>query len=241
MHQALHLVCEALAFIVAYRYYVRLRRREGDGIADADRMWIVIGAAAGALLGSRLLGALEDPSLLAWDLRSLFTALNNRTIVGGLLGGLFAVELTKHFIGVRQRSGDLFVYPLILGMIIGRIGCAMAGLEDNTYGVASDLPWAMDLGDGVRRHPTDLYEILFLLFLWGALRVVQRRWRLAPGALFQLFLSAYLLFRLVIGSIKPAPDVLWKLGSIQVACVLGLLYYYRVWTRPAYLMERTDG
>ncbi|HEX2617258.1 MAG TPA: hypothetical protein VHL57_06925, partial [Flavobacteriales bacterium] len=60
-------------------------------------------------------------------------------------------------------------------------------------------------------------------------------------ALFQLFLSSYLLFRLAIEAIKPAPAVVWGLSSIQVACVLGLLYYYRVWSRPAHLIARTDG
>lgn len=73
------------------------------------------------------------------------------TVVGGLLGGLVGVELSKKIIGVRTSSGDLFSYPLILGMMIGRVGC-LGGLEDNTYGEATTLPWGMDLGDGVMRH-----------------------------------------------------------------------------------------
>jgi prolipoprotein diacylglyceryltransferase len=162
MHQLLHLIFEIAAFAVGYTYFQRLRTGKGDAIAEDKRVWIIIGAAAGALLGSRILGALEDPAKLAWDWRALFVAFNNRTMVGGLLGGLIGVELTKKFIGVRSSSGDLFTYPLILGMMVGRVGCMLAGLEDNTYGVRTDLPWGMDLGDGVRRHPTNLYEILWL-------------------------------------------------------------------------------
>lgn len=224
--------------MLGYRYYVRLRGRQGDAIADDRRVWIIIGAAAGALLGSRVLGALEDPAKLAWSARSLFIAFNNRTVVGGLLGGLAGVEITKSLVGEKRRSGDLFVFPLVLGMIIGRVGCMLGGMEDNTYGVGTDLPWGIDLGDGVHRHPTNAYEILFLALHWLVLVQVRRRFNLAPGALFKLFMVGYLLFRLAVEFIKPDPVVLGGLSAIQLACVAGLVYYYRVWLRPVTLLEK---
>lgn len=212
-----------------------LRERQGDSITDDRRVWIIIGAAAGALFGSRVLGALEDPSKLMWDMRALFVAFNNRTVVGGLLGGLAGVEVAKLLMGERHRSGDLFVFPLLLGMVVGRVGCLLGGLEDNTYGIPTELPWAMDLGDGVRRHPTNAYEIIYLALIAMVLFLLQHHTRLKSGALFQVFLASYLLFRFFIEFIKPQPLVVLGLSSIQLACIAGLLYYWRVWLTPASL------
>ncbi len=223
--------------MTGYQYYTLLRKRQGDGIADDKRMWIIIGAAVGALIGSRVLGALEDPTKLAWDWKALVIALNTRTIVGGLLGGLLGVEVTKYIIGAKQRSGDLFVFPIILGMIIGRIGCMLGGLEDNTYGVRTDLPWGLDLGDGVRRHPTNLYEILWLGIVWLLIIAIERKWELKPGARFMIFMVLYLEFRFCIEFIKPAEPVLWGLTTIQIAAELGVLYYWKVWTEPRSLLQ----
>src|SRR5581483_2391058 len=85
--------------------------------------------------------------------------------VGALAFGLLFVELLKKYIGVSQSTGDLYAIPLCLGIAIGRIGCFLTGLSDNTYGKRTSLPWAVDFGDGVPRHPTQLYETLFLLAL----------------------------------------------------------------------------
>lgn len=245
MHHLLHLVFELAAFAVGYTYFQRLRMGQGDPIPEPKRVWIIIGAAAGALLGSRVLGALEDPAKLAADGWALFIAFNNRTVVGGLLGGLVGVELTKKLIGVSTSSGDLFTYPLILGMMIGRVGCLLGGLEDNTYGTPTDLPWGIDMGDGVRRHPTNVYEILWLGGLWLVLRAIERRWTLADGARFKLFMVGYLLFRLAVEAIKPQPIIAFGLSTIQWACAAGLLYYFRVWMKPRSLVIQpqmnTDG
>ena len=74
--------------------------------------------------------------------------------------GSSAVELWKLAHGVRQSTGGALGLPICIGIIVGRLGCFFAGLPDYTYGVPSSLPWAVDLGDGVGRHPVQLYESL---------------------------------------------------------------------------------
>jgi phosphatidylglycerol:prolipoprotein diacylglycerol transferase len=91
--------------------------------------------------------------------------MGGKTIVGALIFGLISVELMKRYIGVRQSTGDLYAIPLALGIAIGRIGCFLTGLSDNTYGIPTTLPWAINFGDGIPRHPTQLYEIIFLMLL----------------------------------------------------------------------------
>ena len=126
---------------------------------------MVAAAVTGAALGSRLLYLLEDPQLTLQNLHDPAYLLGGKTIVGALVFGLITVELFKRYIGVHQSTGDLYAIPLALGIAIGRIGCFLTGLSDNTYGTHTTLPWAIDFGDGIPRHPTQLYEIAFLLAL----------------------------------------------------------------------------
>lgn len=225
-----HLICEMLAYTIGYRLYAHLRARTADPISTAHRQWIFIGAAAGALLGSRALGLLEHPDLLAHPPGGWLYYFTNKTIVGGFLGGLVGVELVKSRLGVKASSGDLMVFPLLLGLSIGRLGCLLSGLADGTYGTATALPWGIDFGDGIRRHPTNLYEILFLGALALLLGRLERRRKLPEGRRFQLFLSGYLLFRLLVEFIKPTPALAGLgLTSIQWACVAGLGYYVWGW------------
>lgn len=230
-----HFICETLAYFIGYRYYVYLRKYTQDTISSENRLIIFIGAAAGAFLGSHLVGVVENPPLLSHF--SLFYFMGNKTIVGGMLGGLIGVELTKKKIGVTVSSGDLMVYPLILAMIIGRIGCFLAGLEDGTYGAVSNLPWAINFGDGVHRHPTNLYEIIFWLILWTGLSAYEKYRQFSDGSRFKLFMISYLIFRFLVEFIKPDYFFSFGLSVIQLACIAGLLYYYKVFVYPSKLVK----
>ncbi len=230
-----HTVFEVLAVAAGVRLYAARRDRSGDVVSDSRRVSVLIGAAVGALVGSRALAALEHPALFATatPLQTAVLLMGLKTIVGGLLGGLIGVEATKAALGERTRTGDLYVFPLILAIAVGRVGCLLAGVRDSTAGLPTGLPWGMDQGDGVLRHPTALYEILFLGALALVLRAVARRVRLAPGALFALFLASYLAWRLGAEFLKPVEalhvgGVSLGVSAIQAACVLGLLHYARL-------------
>jgi prolipoprotein diacylglyceryltransferase len=81
-----------------------------------------------------------------------------RSIEGAVAGGILAVELFKRSAGITARTGARFALPLAVGVAVGRIGCFFAGLDDFTFGTATTLPWGHDFGDGVLRHPVQLYE-----------------------------------------------------------------------------------
>jgi phosphatidylglycerol---prolipoprotein diacylglyceryl transferase len=141
-----------------------------------------------------------------------------KTIAGGLLGGWLGVETMKLVTGIRQRTGDLFALPLCVGIAVGRIGCFIAGLADDTYGKPTALPWAVDLGDGIGRHPVQAYEMLFLALL-GVVVSLPAQW--GEGARFRIFLAGYLSWRVAIDFLKPQPLVA-GLNVIQWACLAGL-------------------
>jgi prolipoprotein diacylglyceryltransferase len=216
----LHPVLEASGYVAGYLMFRRLRASSGD-VLPIEHRWAVIAAAAvGALVGSRVLGLLEQAPAMGihW---SDWLQPGGKTIVGGLLGAWIAVELVKLVLGVRTRTGDLFAVPVCVGIAIGRLGCFFAGLADDTYGVATKLPWGVDFGDGVRRHPTQLYEFLFLMMLAWLLW----KWQKKPheeGAVFRGFLAVYFAWRIAIDFLKPQPLVA-GMNMIQWACVVGLL------------------
>ena len=226
-----HMVFEVLAFVIGFQYYLHLRKKQDDVISESNRLWIIIGAAFGAFFFSRLIGALEDPISWFQDDYLLLYFFKNKTIVGGLLGGLFGVEIMKWRIGEKHSSGDLFTFPLILAMIIGRIGCFSSGVYEATYGIATDLPWGLDLGDGIHRHPVSLYEIVFLMLLAFVLFMIKSKASLKSGSIFKLFLSAYLIFRFFIEYIKPGYRFDFGFSTIQLTCLLGLIYYFLLYFR----------
>ena len=219
-----HLVLEYLAFFIAYRYYVLLRKSNTDTINSNNRLSIILGAALGALIGSRLVGFLENP-LIELSLRNLIQLFNTKTIMGGLFGGLLGVELAKKLIGEKQSSGDLFVFPIIIGIFIGRVGCFLSGINEFTYGKVTTSVIGMDLGDGLLRHPTSLYELVFLIFLFVALKTANHNFRLKNGDLFKLFMLSYFGFRFCIELLKPNVFYTFGLSSIQILCVICWLYY----------------
>lgn len=112
-----------------------------------------------------------------------------------------------------------------LGIAVGRVGCFLSGLSDDTYGSVTSLPWGIDFGDGLRRHPVQLYEILFLACL-GAFLL----WRIArprlQGDIFKMFMVSYFGWRLAIDFLKPDPKFLF-LNTLQWACCAVLVYYVR--------------
>ena len=229
----MELLAYALGLYLAL--FRRLRgadRRNRDGLAvdlppilPSERASVSVGALLGALIGAKLLVALQHINLLVANWRLfLLVLLQGKTIVGALLGGTIGVEVTKKYIGLRRSTGDGFVYSVLWGMAIGRVGCFLTGLSDRTYGIATRLPWGVDFGDGVLRHPTQLYEVAFLLLLFVALRLYEQRPR-REGDLFKFFMLAYLSFRLLVDSIKPEFRPVLGLSAIQIACVCGLAYY----------------
>ena len=220
-----HVVFELLAYAVGFQIYLCLRRRHGDPIATATRWFIVAAAVVGAAIGSRVLSSLEQPGLIVQYWRNPLVVFGGKTVVGGLIGGLIVVEWTKRWIGVKTRTGDLFAIPLALGIAIGRVGCFLTGLSDGTYGSPTTLWTGVDFGDGIRRHPTQLYEIAFLLLLATILTRVRNHSARAGGQ-FRIFMAGYLVFRLLVDVLKPDPRLGLGLSSIQWACVAMLAYYF---------------
>lgn len=218
----LHFILESLAFFIGIRIYYFEKRKITDFISDTNRLWILLGAMLGALIGSRVIALLENPDL--------FSSLNwkilyqNKTVAGGFFGGLFGVEFTKKRIGVTEASGDIYVIPIIIALIIGRIGCFGMGVLEPTYGIETTFFTGMPLGDGKLRHPIALYEIVYLAGMWCMMKGLPMR-NFINGDRFKLFMVLYFFYRFLVEWIKPFHPLFMGL-SIQHWIAIFIFVYY---------------
>ena len=220
-----HAFFEWFGIFVGAFLYRRFRKfKPGVGFQSPEVGSLIAGSLLGALLGSKLVALVEHPRSAAFLFENPAFLFSGQSIVGGLLGGWLGVELAKKLAKIGSRTGDDFVQPLLAGIAIGRVGCFLAGLNDGTYGVPTTMPWGVDFGDGIFRHPTQLYECLLAV----AAMLTYPRWRRVfaheAGLAFRVFIAGYLLWRLLIDGLKPVPFA-YPLGwsGIQWICLLCLL------------------
>ena len=186
---------------------------------DAEQVGVAAGPGGEFVVGAHL----GEPAYLA----------GGRTIVGGLAGGLLAVETTKRVLGIRSRTGELYAIPLCIGIAVGRVGCFLTGVEDETWGVPTDLPWGLRAGDEWARHPTPLYEIAFVVLLAVGLRAGRGALRRVSGREFQIFLGAYMGLRFAVDFLKPTATLIAGLTPIQIVAGLVALHQLFLLARGA--------
>ncbi len=193
-----HLGLEWLAYLLGARVYFRMRRRSPIGVSKVDQMLLlsctVFGAAFGAL-------ALHIAESWSWASQQPIEAwISGKSVLGGLLGGTVGTEFGKRLVNWKHSTGDAWVPALVIGLVVGRIGCQLSGTWDMTYGSPTGASWGWNYGDGVPRYPTALMEAVAVLAIWAWLRL--RAWS-RPGQMFNAFLLGYCLLRFFIEFLKP--------------------------------------
>lgn len=148
-----------------------------------------------------------------------------RSIEGAVAGAIFGVEIYKRVAGITVRTGARFALPFAIGVAVGRIGCFLSGLDDFTHGTPTALPWAHDFGDGVLRHPVQLYESAAMaafaaVYVWRILRG-DRFW-IAQG--FYLAVGFYGLQRFAWEFLKPYGMLIGPFTLFHVLSAAVFLY-----------------
>ncbi|MBL4885456.1 MAG: prolipoprotein diacylglyceryl transferase [Planctomycetaceae bacterium] len=148
-----------------------------------------------------------------------------RSVLGALFGATMMVELYKWQKGTKGSTGYIYVVPFCVCIIVGRFGCLLSGLQDNTHGIPTQLPWGWDPGDAILRHPVQLYESFsMLLFLLSVLIVLKYRKHLIVQYGFYLCVGFYALQRFLWEFLKPYQDVYGTLNIFQHLCLIMLVY-----------------
>jgi len=234
---AAHLPFDLLAWACAAALAVWLRR---TWLKDAQNRLAQLGSGylvalvAGAIPGAWLAGSINTLDQPAPAL--------SHSVVGALVGAIVAVEVYKAVRGIVGSTGGVFAGPFALGVVIGRWGCLFAGLKDRTYGTPTALPWAVDLGDGVGRHPVQVYESLSMaLFLVLYLEGLARRRTWAMHRAFYGLCVWYGAQRFVWEFLKPYPRLLGPLNLFHLICGGLVIYGCIGWIGDARRRARAQG
>lgn len=184
--------------------------------------YCVLGVVAGGRLGYILF--YKPAEYLADPLKIFYVWEGGMAFHGGLIGVVVALYV---FARKHKRSlleiGD-FIAPLIpLGLGAGRLGNFING---ELWGRPSDLPWAMVFpyaGDGIPRHPSQLYEMaLEGLLLFALLWWFSRKPR-PTGQVSGLFLAGYGTFRFMVEFTREPDHFLGLLiGNLSMGQLLSL-------------------
>ena len=148
------------------------------------------------------------------------------TAYGAILGATLGVWLYSRF--SRFQFGyfaDVVAPGIILAQAIGRVGCTLNGC---CYGLETFLPWSIVYTHpgslcplGVTVHPTQVYEIIWNLLVFGVL--FKLRGRLKPdGSLFLIYLSLYSAYRLGTDFLRDGTSFLFGLHQAQVIAIIVL-------------------
>ena len=150
------------------------------------------------------------------------------SIWGAVLGATIGIWLfsliSKKF--SFSHMADVMAPGIILAQAIGRVGCTLNGC---CYGKPTDLPWAIVYTNpntegpiGIPVHPTQIYEIIFNLIVFGILLVLRKRLK-PDGSLFLVYLTLYAAWRLGIDFIRDGTPFLFGLHQAQVVSIVVLL------------------
>ena len=148
-----------------------------------------------------------------------------RSIEGALAGAILAIEALKWRTGVEGSTGLRFVAPLAAAIMVGRIGCFLAGLDDMTYGTPTTLSWGVDFGDGLPRHPVQLYEAATMaIFFGGFVLLLRQEAESLRRTGFYVFVAVYAVQRFAWEFFKPYGTVVGPLNLFHLLSLALLVY-----------------
>ena len=141
------------------------------------------------------------------------------TIYGAVLGAALGIWVYSRFSKFQfGYLADLIVPGLILAQAVGRVGCTINGC---CYGLPTSLPWGIVYTHpdslahiGVAVHPTQVYEIIYLLIMFGVVLMLRRRLK-HDGSLFLIYLVLYSAWRIGIDFLREGTPFFFGLHQAQ--------------------------
>jgi len=237
------MVALAILFIILW---VGWQIRKGAKISyDTLFSAALVGIPSGVVI-SRLLHVVDNivvaklhPELAAIGAVVDYTQYPGQIIGGGGLTAYGAVLGTALGIWVYSKFSkaefgyfaDITAPSIIVAQaVIGRIGCTINGC---CYGIATSLPWGIvythsdslayfasgALPPGMGLHPTQIYEIIYALIVFGVLLWLRKRFKPA-GSLFLIYLGLYAVWRLGIDFIREGNPFLFGLHQAQIISII---------------------
>lgn len=217
----------AVLLAVVAAVFVAIREAKRKGFRPDDVLGLLPWLLGAGVLGARLFNIIDRWSFyLANPAELLRLEQSGLAIWGALIGGglaLFIYTRLKHL--SPGRFVDIFAPALLVGQIIGRLGCIVNG---DAAGGVTNLPWGFIYTNpnslispalfGVPTHPYPVYEML-----WNAVSLLillkLRRHLSKDGLLFALYSFLYGTGRLALNFVRHENTIFWGLQQAQVVAL----------------------
>jgi phosphatidylglycerol:prolipoprotein diacylglycerol transferase len=215
--------------------WLKGRQKPDPRLNPLSRFWIGLGAFIGAMLMAKLPFVILDPGGVRDGSAFL---MSGKTILFGLVGGYFGVELAKWGLGIKVKTGDSFAVPVAGSIAVGRLSC-FAG--NCCYGTTTTLPWGFIFPavDRFPRHPTQLYEFAFHLTAAILLTQLQRR-GMFRHQLIKLYFIGYCVYRFLSEFIRPEARDVFGLTAYQWTAAGLISLFVWLWWRDARDLQYTS-
>ncbi len=217
-----------IAFAMLLAVVISSRRAKSHGLDSEDVLGIVLWMLPIAIVGARLYYVIFNLEYY----NSLSDVINIRNgglaIHGGLLFGIATVIIVCRYKKISSLNVlDLLMPTVALAQSIGRWGNFFNG---EAHGGPTSLPWGI-LVDGVKVHPTFLYESIWCLLLFLFLSWWDRNKRQAYGQTLSLYAILYSAERLLVEGLRTDSLMIGPFKQAQVlsacAIIFGIaLYFY---------------
>jgi len=184
----------------------------------------LVGIPSGIVI-SRLLHVVDVWDYYSQNLGQIVGA-SGLTIYGAVLGGALAIWIYSRFSNFRfGYFADVVAPGIILAQAIGRVGCTINGC---CYGIETSLPWGVVYSHpgsfaplGIPIHPTQIYEIIALLIIFGVLLILKGRFK-PDGSLFLIYLGLFSSWRFGVSFVRVGTPFLFGLQQAQVIAIIVL-------------------
>jgi phosphatidylglycerol:prolipoprotein diacylglycerol transferase len=214
----------ALAILVLVLWTLWQAKRGAKLSYDTVIILAIVGIPSGIIF-SRLLHVIDRWEFYSHNPGQIIGG-EGLTIYGAILGAVLGTWIYSKFRPFNYGyAADLVAPGIILAQAIGRVGCTINGC---CYGTHTSLPWGIfythpnvnvqTLAAGVT-HPTQVYEIIFLLLLFGGIMLLKGRLK-PDGSLFLVYLGGYSLWRFGIDFVREGTPFLFSLHQAQVIGII---------------------
>lgn len=233
----------AIASAILAGILIAVREGKRKGIAKDDVYLIALWGIAAAVVGARLFHVMENLDYYGSRPGAIFALQQGGLAIwGAIVGGTLAVAIYAKRRGLPlARIADGAVPALLVGQIIGRIGCIVNG---DAYGDATSLPWGFIYshpGSSIPRdllnvptHPYPVYEMIWNLSILLLLWTVRKRLK-TNGLLFVGYVLLYSVGRFFLTFVRLEKTWFW---GIQEAQVIALIAFVASSLMMVYLLRR---
>ncbi|HLC99510.1 MAG TPA: prolipoprotein diacylglyceryl transferase [Patescibacteria group bacterium] len=190
--------------------WIAIKEAKRKGVDPGMIFDLLVWILAGSVVGARLfyvIGHYRDYTANSWSVFQLYEG--GMAFFGGFLGAAATALIFIHRKKLPlPKIADIVAPALAAGYAVGRLGCVM--IHDH-LGRITTVPWGIQTPEGVVRHETSIYEMVFNgIILFPVLWFLRKRMK-NNGTLAIVFLVWFLAVRFITDSFRatdvPVPDI----------------------------------